>query len=216
MMKKLALLAALFPLAAFAQGAGPAAAKGPGPGPGGPGCENCRGGRGGPASDEEIAKMEKRGRLARNLGLAEALDLDTAQATKLADALAKNDEKRVALHKQMRDAGQLLRRAAGGEKATAADVDGALAKFLDARAQLNALDKEAVAIVTKDLSPEKKARAALFLGRFEHRMGPGGMGPGMGPGMGGGRGRGRGMGPGMMGPGMGHGPGCKDCPWDAE
>lgn len=203
MMKTLAALIAVLPIAAFAQGAGP----GPGPGPGpGHDCENCRRGMG-PRSDEQVERMEKRGRLARNLGLAEALDLDTAQANKIADALAKNDEKRVALHKQVRDARQLLRKAAQGEKVTAADVDAALAKVTDVRAQLNALDKEALAIVTKDLSPEKKARAALFLARFEQKMGPG-MG-GKGRGMRGGRGQG-------MGPGMGHGPGCKDCPMGAE
>lgn len=213
MTKRLAALLAVLPIAAFAQGAPPK-----GPGPGGHDCENCR--RGGPPNEEQVERMEKRARLARNLGLAEALDLDTAQANKLADALAKVDDKRVALHKQTRDARQLLRRAAQGEKVTAAEVDGALAKVLDLRAQNVALDKETVAVVTKDLSPEKKARAALFLGRFEQRMGPGGMGPGMGRG----RGMGPGMGPGMMGPGMGpgghrHGPGmgagdCPDCPWE--
>jgi len=196
MMKKLAVLAAVLPIAAFAQG----------PGPGGPPCESCRHGKGGPGTDDRIEKMEKRGRLARNLGLAEALDLDTAQANKLADALAKVDDKRLALHKQQRDARQLLRRAAQGEKVTAAEVDGALAKILDVRAQSAALDKETVAIATKDLSPEKKARAALFLGRFEQRMGPGGMGKRMG--------KGGGMGH-QHGPGMGAGD-CPDCPMQDE
>jgi len=226
-MKKLMTLLAVLPIAAFAQGAG--AAKGPGPGAGGPPCENCRHNMGGPGTDQRIERMARRAQLARNLGLAEALDLNTAQANKLADALAKVDEKRVALHKQTRDARQLLRRAAQGEKVTAADVDGALAKLLDARAQSVALDKETIAVVTKDLSAEKKARAALFLGRFQQRMGPGMMGPGMmGGGMGGGRGGGMGpgmgggMGPGMMGPGgHRHGPGmgpgdCADCPYDDD
>jgi Spy/CpxP family protein refolding chaperone len=213
MKSRLAALIAVLPIAAFAQGAGPAQRGGPGPGQGP-----------GPGSDERIEKMERRARLARNLGLAEALDLDTAQSNKLADALAKVDDKRQTLHKQTRDARQLLRRAAGGEKVTAAEVDAALAKLLDLRAQSVALDKETVTIVTKDLSPEKKARAALFLGRFQQRMG-GGMGqPGMGPGMGGrGKGMGPGHGPGMMGPGGmgpgGMGPGhegCPNCPWDDD
>ena len=73
-------------------------------------------------------------------------------------------------------------------------MDGALAKVLDARAQVNGLDKEALDIVTKGLSPEKKARAALFLGRFEQRMGAGGGGPGPGDGPGEHRGDGPGMG----------------------
>lgn len=204
MMKKLAVLAAILPVAAFAQGAG----MGHGPGPGG--CANCAK-RGGPGTDEQVERMEKRARLARNLGLAEALDLDTAAANKLAGALEKVDGKRVALHKQFRDARITLRKAADGEKVAAADVDAALTKALEVRAQMAELDKETVTIVTKGLTPEKKARAALFLGRFGQKMGPGGMGPGMG--------RGGGMGPGAgMGPGMGHrhGPGCADCPMNDD
>jgi hypothetical protein len=203
---------ALLPLAAFAEG--------PGPGPG------SHGDGRGPDGGDRVERMEKRARLARNLGLAEALDLDTAQTAKMADALAKLDEKRIALHKQQRDARQLLRRAADGEKVTAADVDGALAKILDVRTQLVGLDKETLAVVTKDLPPVKKARAALFLGRFEQRMGGrhGGPGGGMGPGMGPGGREGRG-GPGMHregGPGMGRGemgmaPGsCPNCPWEDD
>lgn len=208
MIRKLAVLVALLPLAAFAEGAGP------GPGP--------RGDGRGPDGGDRVERMEKRARLARNLGLAEALDLDTAQTARLADALAKLDERRIALHKQQRDARQLLRRAAEGEKVTAADVDGALARILDVRAQLVGLDRETLAVVTKDLTPVKKARAALFLGRFEQRMGGrhggGGMGPGMGPGR-------EGRGPGMRhggGPGMGRGEmgmapdSCPNCPWEDD
>ncbi|HSM91919.1 MAG TPA: hypothetical protein VLT47_03470 [Anaeromyxobacteraceae bacterium] len=215
MKKQLAALIAALPLAAFAQGAAPAPRGGTGPGPE----------AGGHGTDARIEKMERRARLARNLGLAEALDLDTAQATRLADALQRVDDRRVALHKQTRDARHVLRRAATGEKVTAAEVDGALAKLLDLRAQAVTLDKETLGIVTKDLSPEKKARAALFLGRFEQRMGgmgmPGmgpGRGGGMGPGMGPGPGRGPGRGPGMMGP-MGMGPDherCPNCPWEED
>ena len=202
MMKQLAALVAVLPIAAFAQGAGPARG---GPGPGHD-CANCQQGKGaGPGTDERIEKMEKRAQLARNLGLAEALDLDTAQSNKLSDALAKVDDKRVALHKQTRDARQLLRRAAQGEKVTAAEVDGAIAKLLDLRAQADALDKETIAIVTKELSPEKKARAALFLARFEQRMGPVEWGREGAGGMGGE------WGPARHGTRHGSGPDCPDC-----
>jgi hypothetical protein len=159
-------------------------------------------------------RAQKRMRLARTLGLAEALDLDTPQALKLGDTLAKFDDKRAAARKQAGDARDLLRGAARpGGKATAADVDGAVGKLLDARAQLQALDKEMLQAITRDLSPEKKARAALFLGTFRdrierHVMGPGRGGPGMmGPGQGPWMHRGGGDGPrpqGMMGsPGAG-------------
>ncbi len=155
-----------------------------------------------PASAEpgqpDAVRVEKRMRLARTLGLAEVLDLDTAQALKLGDTLARFDERRKAARQQAMAATDVLRGAARGTaapKPTAAEVDGAIAKLLDARAQLQAVDREMLQAITRDLSPEQKARAALFLGRFreaverhmwQQRMmgGPGGgPGPGMGPGM---------------------------------
>jgi hypothetical protein len=79
----------------------------------------------------------------------------------------------------------------------AADVDGAITRLLDARAQMLTLDREVVTTVTKDLPAEKRARAVLFLAKFHQRMMQG-MGPGRHGGGPGGRG---------MGPGMGRGPG---------
>ncbi|HVO18267.1 MAG TPA: hypothetical protein VMU15_03370 [Anaeromyxobacter sp.] len=167
-----------------------------------------------------MEKMEKRMRLARTLGLAEALDLDTAQALKLGETLSRFDDRRQAARKQAMDARQALRQAAQPDsKATAADVDGAISKLLDSRTQLQAIDKEMLASATKDLTPMQKARAALFLGRFRERIerhlmpGPG-MGRGMdgrGPGMRGMHGQGMMGGPGMMG-GKGGGMGMEDCP----
>jgi hypothetical protein len=165
-------------------------AQGPGATQGGQGQNQ---GQAGPRRDPE--RMEKRMRLARTLGLAEALDLDAEQALKLGQTISKFDERRVAAHQQMRTAREVLRRAAQGEKVAPADVDQAIQRSLDARAQLQAVDRDTVAAVTKDLTPEKKARAVLFLSKFQRRFGPPGMGPG-GPGMGGG------MGPGHHGPGM--------------
>jgi hypothetical protein len=181
------LLAAAAPLAGHAQGGPPAGAPQAQQGPG------QAQGPGGPKFDP--ARMEKRMRLARTLGLAEALDLDAPAALKLGDTIGKFDDRRVAARKQMREAGEVLRRAAQGEKVSAADVDGAIQKGLEARAQLGAIDRETVAAVTQGLTPEKKARAVLFLAKFQRRFH--GHGPGMGhggPGM---------MGPGMMGPGGG-------------
>jgi hypothetical protein len=193
--KKLIAILAALPIAAFAQGGppagGPGSGRGPGRGPGAAGAADAQG-------------MQKRARLALTLGLATALDLDDAQALRLSDTIGKFSERRRAVHEQVRDARQTLRKAAQGEKVAAADVDQAIAKTLDGRAQVQALDRELVTAVTKDLSPEKKARAVLFLSRFERRFGRGG--PGMhGPGMH--------MQPGMMrgsggpgGPGMRGGP----------
>jgi hypothetical protein len=164
----------------------------------------------GPRSDAALAqggpdaaRAEKRMRLARTLGLAEALDLDTPAALRLGEQLAKFDERRKAARKQAADAHGVLRAAARGGKTTAAEVDGAIAKLLEARTQMQALDREMLQAVTRDLSPEQKARAALFLGTFRDRIERRAMrhhGPGRGPGMGPGMGPGDGPGWNMRGP----------------
>lgn len=211
----LAVLTAL-PLAALAAPPGD-------PAPGG------KAGMGPPANAEErLALAQKRLRVARAVGLAEALDLDVAEATKLAGTLDRFDQKRRSAQKQRQDAMQVLHQAARGDKEAESKVDDAVKKVFEARTQLAAIDRETFEAVAKGLSPEKRARAAVFLGHFQQRFGGGmgmkgmmdgpgmggmGMGPGMGRGMGMG-GRGMGMGGGMGGGGPRTGPGNfpDDCP----
>ncbi len=218
--KKLAVaLAALVAAPLGALAAAPAAPPAPGD-------------KAGPPADVQ-ERIEKRVRVARALGLAEALDLDAVEATRLADALDRLDQKRKPAWKEHDEAMQVLRQAARGDKDAQSKVDDAVKKVFQAHSQLAAIDREAYDAVVKGLSPEKRARAAIFLGRFQHRFGRGmGMmgGPGMGgPGMGGpewggpgmrgmgmGPGMGRGMGRGMGDGGWGRGPGPwghpEDCP----
>ncbi len=161
--------------------------------------------KGGTPADEatRFERMEKRMRVARILGLSEALDLDEAQAMKMQEAMVKFDERRKPIMKQLHDSMQLLRKAAGGDQAAQGQVDQVVARIFDARAQMQQLDREMFGVITKGLSPEKRARAAVFLSHFHGRFG---MGPGMGAGHSPGMMRGRGGGHGMGGPGMG-GPG---------
>jgi len=160
-MKKLILAAvAALPLAVLAQGGKP---QPPAAGAGAPGSAQGPGPR-----DRE--RLERRMRLARTLGLAEALDLDAPQALKLGDSLAKFDDRRVAAQRQLRDAHRALRDAADADKPAAQDVDQAIQKALEARAQLAAIDKETLQVVSKDLSPAQRARAVLFLDRFGKRF----------------------------------------------
>jgi len=166
-MKKLALLLALAPgLALAAPQNQPAHA------------------RAGSDDASRIAQMQKRMRLARTLGLAEALDLDDAGAMRVRDVLARFDDRRAPLRKQLRDNIRVLRDAARGDKDALPQVDSALQKLRDARNQLQSLNGEMFQQLTQGLTPEKKARAALFLARFHEReqriffRGPGGPGGG--------------------------------------
>jgi BMFP domain-containing protein YqiC len=201
-MKKMLWALAVVPFLAVA-------APPPGGGPGGP--------PGGEGPNPE--QMQKRMRLARTLGLAEALDLSDAEALKVRDTMNKFDEKRAPLQKQLWESMQVLRKAAGGDQAATKEVDKAIKTAFDARAQIQVVDRESFQAVTKDMSPEKRAKAALFLARFQGRMKAEHMhGPGMGPGMGRGMGRGMmgGMGPGGMGPGPHHMDCPDDCPMHAR
>lgn len=161
-MKKLALLLALTPaLTLAAGGSGPDPATGP---------------RG--MNPEAAHRMQNRIHLALTLGLAESLDLSGAQALKLHEQIEKMAPRRTAVRQRMREAVEVLRRSAKGEKVAAGDVDQAVTSLLDARAQLQAIDREFVTTVTKDQPPEKRARAVLFLAKFHRRViqGLGGMG----------------------------------------
>jgi hypothetical protein len=169
------------------------------------------------------AHMMKRMRMVRTIGLAEALDLSEAEALKARDAMSKFDDRRVALGKQMREVGDTLRKAARGDAAAQKGVDEALKRQRDLRGQAQALSDEMFQAVTRDFTPERKAKAALFFHHLRGRMashmmqlrgggmgGRGGMGLGGMRGMGGPMDRGPGEPPGMGGPRWGMGPGADD------
>ncbi len=161
-------------------------------------------------ADARFEQMEKRMRLARSIGVAETLGLDENQAVKVNAVMARFDEQRKPLMRQIHDNMQLLHRAAGGDAAAQGGVDKAVTTIFDARAKLQAVDREMFQALSKDLASQQKAKLAVFFAHFAGRFGAGmghGPGPGMGPGMGRGWGQGQGWGPGRgMGPRPG-GPG---------
>jgi len=183
-MRKLTLLIVLLPVLAAA--AAPQATGAPKPGA---------------DSAGRSERMQKRMRLARAIGLAEALDLDDAAALRVRDILVRYDEKRAPLREQARAAVRIVRDAAHGDQAAAGQVDPALQRARDARNKLQQLDAQMLDEIAKGLTPERKARAALFLATFHRRVQRFAAfhhGHGMGGHMGG---------PGMGGPGMkGHHP----------
>jgi hypothetical protein len=153
-MKSVVLALALtIPLAALA--AAPAAPGGPAPGD----------------REQRREQMEKRMRLARTLGLAEALDLSEPEALRLREVLARIDAKREPLKKQLRESMEVVKKAAQGDPAAEKGVDEALRRLRELRGQMMALHDEAFQAIAKDLPPQKKAKAALFLARFRERMG---------------------------------------------
>ncbi len=123
------------------------------------------------ARAEAEQEAEKQLRLARVLGLAEDLELDSAQALKVDETLRKFDERRRPLKEQVRESAEILERAADGDSAAMPQVEPAAQRAFDARAQLAALDREMFQALSKDLPPQKRAKLALFMARFDmHSM----------------------------------------------
>lgn len=159
-MKKLSFALLVVSSLAFAAPPSGMGMRGPPPGDG-PG-DFDEGGRG---NHEE---REKRMRMMLVVGLADALELNESEALRLADRVKGFDEKRRPLREQMHDAMKTLKAAADNDAKALPQVDAAMAKLLDARTQLASMDKEMFLSVSKDLSPQKKAKLGLFLAKFHH------------------------------------------------
>jgi Spy/CpxP family protein refolding chaperone len=185
-MKRALLIAGmLLPFAALAE-APDRGAAGPGASAGG---------------EQRFDEMAQRMRAARALGIAEALDLDEAQASQIRTVLDGFDAQRTPLMRQLHDQLQVLRRAANGDAAAQGQVDQATESIFATRVKLQALDRDMYQALSKGLSAEKRARLAVFLSHFQGRFG---MGMGRHGGHHGGPGPcGKGGEPGRNGPPMG-------------
>lgn len=188
MMTKLTMtLVTLCSMAALAGPPGRGPGMGPGPGPGmGPGMGMGPGDGFGPgpgagpgrfATPEERAEhLEQRARSARMMyvvAISDALELNEAEALRLAEKLKGVEEKRRPLRQQMMESMRALHDAAEGDKAALGQVDVNVQRVLDGRAQMAAMDKELFQVLSKDLPPQKKAKLALVLARLnQERRGP--------------------------------------------
>jgi hypothetical protein len=119
---------------------------------------------------ERTERLEKRRRMMQVVGLAEELELEPAQAVKLADTMRQFDERRQPLREQVRQSAETLQRAAEGDSAAQGQVDAAVQRAFDARAQLAVLDREMYQAMAKELPTQKRAQLALFLARFEGKL----------------------------------------------
>lgn len=123
-----------------------------------------------PEADKDAElEAEKQARVARVVGLAAELELDSAQALRMDETLRKFDERRRPLREQVRESAQILDRAADGDNAAMAQVEQAAQRAFDARAQLAALDREMFQELSKGLPPQKRAKLALFMARYENK-----------------------------------------------
>lgn len=123
---------------------------------------------------EKMEERETRTRMIFVLTVAEALELNEAEALKLSEKVKGIEEKRRPVREAMFTAMRQVKAAADGDAAALAQVDTNIQKVLDGRAQMAAMDKDMFAYLAKDLTPQKKAKLALVLAKM-HELRGGGM-----------------------------------------
>ena len=123
-----------------------------------------------PHGDDDAERAEKRTRMMRVLGLAEDLELNESQALRMAETMRQFDERRRPLMEQVRESAQLLRRASEGDASVQSQVEQAVQRVFDARAQLATLDREMYQALSRDLPPQKRAKLAIFMARHEGKL----------------------------------------------
>jgi hypothetical protein len=161
-MRKLVMaMAAVMSMAAVAA---PPPGGRPGPGPRRDGAE-------GPGERGE--EREGRARMMFVVMVAEELELSEAEALKLSEKVKGIEARRRPLREQMHAAMRDVKAAADGDQAAFAQVEANIQKVLDGRAQMAALDKDTFSELSKDLTPQKKARLALVLARLHEQRGGG-------------------------------------------
>ncbi len=116
-----------------------------------------------PEGNEALRRTERRSRMQRVLELAEDLELNDTQALKLSETMRQFDERRQPLILQVREAAQVLRKAANGDPSAQSQVDTAVQRAFDARVQIASLDHELYQALAQQLPPQQRAQLAIFL-----------------------------------------------------
>jgi chromosome segregation ATPase len=116
------------------------------------------------ADGEHGDRRERRFRMMALMGLADALDLNEAEALKLQNAISSFDAQKDSLRKELSAVREQLEKAAGGDASLLPQVDALIHKQGDLRMRLGAVQREMLTAVGKDLTPQKRARLALHFG----------------------------------------------------
>jgi len=109
-------------------------------------------------------------RMKQVIGLSEALDLSEADALRMAQIIRSYQDRRRPLQEQVAEAARIIKRAADGEPDALSRVDAALRQMYAARSQLVELNKEMFSALSQGLSPQQRAKMAVFFAKFSMRL----------------------------------------------
>src|SRR6516162_3042513 len=97
-------------------------------------------------------RAQSRMRMMRLVGLAEALGLDEAQALRIHETMRPFDERRGALEVENAGLAKLVKQAADGDAGALGQVDQALQRMFDNRAEIELINRQMLEAAGKQLS----------------------------------------------------------------
>ncbi len=118
--------------------------------------------------EDRAERREERAKAARMVlvvSVAEALELNEAQALKLSEKIKALDEKRRPIREAMGEAMRQVKAASDGDTAALGTLDANVQKVLDGRVQLAQLDKELYTQLAEGQPAQKKAKLAVALAK---------------------------------------------------
>ncbi len=124
-------------------------------------------------SEERAERQEENAKKARmwlTVAVAEALDLNEAQALKLSEKLKGLDEKRRPVREGMHEAMRQVKAAADGDAAALPALEQNMQRVLDGRVLMAQLDKELYTVLGEGQPPQKKAKLAVVLAKFGEEL----------------------------------------------
>lgn len=119
-----------------------------------------------PAVTPQRQRAEARMRIMRLVGLSEALGLDEAQAVRLNETMRPYDERRIALEAENGGLARVVKRAADGDATALGQVDQALQRMFENRAEIQQLNRQMIEAAGRQLSPRQRAQMAVFFATF--------------------------------------------------
>lgn len=119
-----------------------------------------------PQQNVQRQRNQARMRMMRLVGLAEALGLDEAQALRIHETMRPFDERRGALEVENAGLAKLVKQAADGDAGALGQVDQALQRMFDNRAEIQQINRQMLETVGQQLSARQRAQMAVFFATF--------------------------------------------------
>ena len=109
-------------------------------------------------------------RLTKMVGLAEALDLNEAQALQMAEVMRRYDERKAPLQVQNAEAAKIIKRASEGDSAAIGQLDRAIQTMFKNRVQVQQLELEMMDELGRNLPPQQRAKLMIFFVSFAEQQ----------------------------------------------